>query len=286
MTDVPGDGVAPTAPRRKRRWPWIVGVVAVLVVAGAAVGLYLFFRDDAPAEVSLEAAVEAAQGAATTETPAETSAAPDTTTAPADTTAPTDAASTTTAAGGGGVEGTWIVDTSIGTFDFESATGSFAGFRVAEELASIGSTTAVGRTGDVSGSITIEGTTLTAADIEVDLTTITTNESRRDNRVQGALDTDQFPTATFTLTAPVELGEAASTGGPLSVSAPGELTIHGITRAVEFPLEAQRTGDVVAVVGSLDIVFADYGVSVPSAPIVLSVEDQGVVELQLLFTRQ
>jgi hypothetical protein len=31
-------------------------------------------------------------------------------------------------------------------------------------------------------------------------------------------------------------------------------------------------------------VFADYGVSVPSAPVVLSVEDEGVVELQLFFS--
>ena len=39
------------------------------------------------------------------------------------------------------------------------------------------------------------------------------------------------------------------------------------------------------VVGSLDIVFADYGVSVPSAPIVVSAEDQGVVEFQLFFAQ-
>jgi hypothetical protein len=37
------------------------------------------------------------------------------------------------------------------------------------------------------------------------------------------------------------------------------------------------------VVGSLDIVFADYGVSVPTAPIVVSAQDHGVVEFQLFF---
>jgi hypothetical protein len=41
----------------------------------------------------------------------------------------------------------------------------------------------------------------------------------------------------------------------------------------------------VTVVGTFDIVFADYGVEVPSAPIVLSVEDHGVVEIQLFLTR-
>lgn len=259
---------------RRRRWPWVV-IAAVLVVAVAvAAGLAWFFRDDAPEEVSLEGAVEAAEQATTT-------AAPDTTGS-----ASTTAAGTTAPPTGGSVEGTWAVDTSIGTFDFESATGSFVGFRVEEELASIGSTTAVGRTGDVTGTITIEGTTLTAAAIEADLSTITTNDSRRDRRVQQALDTDQFPAATFTLSSPVELGEAAVTGGPVAVSATGELTIHGVTNRVTFQLEAQRTGDVVVVVGSVEIGFADFGVSVPSAPIVLSVEDTGVIELQLLFSRQ
>ena len=64
----------------------------------------------------------------------------------------------------------------------------------------------------------------------------------------------------------------------------GDLTIHGTTRPVEIPLEAQLVDGVVVVVGSLDIVFADYGVSVPDAPIVVSAEDHGVIELQLFFT--
>ena len=71
---------------------------------------------------------------------------------------------------------------------------------------------------------------------------------------------------------------------PSSVEATGELTIHGVTTPVTIPLEAQLVGDNIVVVGSLDIVFADYGVSVPSAPVVLSAEDEGVVELQLFFT--
>jgi hypothetical protein len=57
-----------------------------------------------------------------------------------------------------------------------------------------------------------------------------------------------------------------------------------VTTPVTLPLEAQFVGDNVVVVGSLDIVFADYGVSVPSAPVVLSAEDQGVLELQLYFS--
>ena len=58
-----------------------------------------------------------------------------------------------------------------------------------------------------------------------------------------------------------------------------------MTRAVEFPLQAKLVDGTVVVVGSLDVTFSDYGVTVPSAPIVLSVDDHGVLELQLLLTR-
>ena len=44
-------------------------------------------------------------------------------------------------------------------------------------------------------------------------------------------------------------------------------------------------GETVVVVGSTEVVFADYDVEVPSAVIVVSAEDHGVVEFQLLFVR-
>ena len=181
--------------------------------------------------------------------------------------------------------GTWSVDTSIGEFSYEDSTGTFVGFRVEEELRNIGSTTAVGRTPEVTGTLTIDGTTVTAVTIEADMSAITTNESRRDDRVQDALETGEFPTATFVLTEPIELGADAASGETISIAATGDLTIHGVTTAVSIPLEAQLVGDNIVVVGSLDIVFADYGVSVPSAPVVLSAEDEGVLELQLFFSQ-
>jgi polyisoprenoid-binding protein YceI len=235
----------------------LLACAIVLVIALGGAGLWWFLRDDAPASVDLDTAVESVQ--------------------PAD--------GSTTAAATDGVDGTWTVDAETGDFDYESATGTFAGFRVDEELSSIGSTTAVGRTGDVTGEVEIDGTTLSAATFDIDLTTITTNERRRDDKVQEALDTGEHPTARFTLTEPIDLGDAASTGDTVEVTATGDLTIHGVTRQVEIPLEAQLVNDTVVVVGSLDLTFSDYDVEVPQSPIVLSVDDQGTLELQLLLTR-
>lgn len=131
----------------------------------------------------------------------------------------------------------------------------------------------------------IDGTTVTSADIEVDLTTITTDDPRRDDKVQEALETGQFPTATFSLTEPIDLGADATNGEPVSVTATGDLTIRDQTRSVQIPMEAQLVDGTIVIVGSTEITFADFGVEVPSAPIVVSVEDTGTLELQLLLTR-
>jgi polyisoprenoid-binding protein YceI len=133
--------------------------------------------------------------------------------------------------------------------------------------------------------MTIDGTSVTDATFEIDLTSITTNESRRDDNVQSALETDEFPTATFTLTEPIELGTDAGSGGTVSVVAVGDLTIHGVTKSVEFPLEAKLVNGTVVAVGSLDIKFSDYDVETPTSAAVLSVEDHGQLELQLLLVQ-
>lgn len=121
-----------------------------------------------------------------------------------------------------GADGTWTVDTAVGTFDVVDATGTFVGFRIDEELASVGATTAVGRTPAVTGDATIDGTTLTAATVEADLTAVVSDEPRRDSRIQAALETDRFPMATFTLSGPVELGADPTTGEQVTVTAPGD----------------------------------------------------------------
>lgn len=314
------------SPRRRPLWRrrWFLVTTAVVVVIGVVigVGLWWYLRDDAPPEVTLDAAVDAARGDDAQGDTAEdgddgsgdvggdgASAAGDPEDGDSRSEGGTPAGDDGTSAGsgddgngdatsGGGdgagtgdsgtnpAEGTWTVDPTLGEFSFDDATGSFAGFRVEEELAAIGSTTAVGRTPAVEGTIEIDGTTLVAAEVVADMTEIVTNDSRRDSAVQRALDTDDFPTATFVLSEPVQLGEAAPTGVPVAVEAPGTLTIHGVSREVAIPIEAQLVdGERIALVGSIPVVFADYDVETPSAAIVLSVQDDGIMEFQLLLTR-
>jgi hypothetical protein len=60
--------------------------------------------------------------------------------------------------------------------------------------------------------------------------------------------------------------------------------LHGQTKTVQIALKARFSGSVIEAVGSLPIVFSDYGIQKPSSFAVLSIADQGTMELQLFFT--
>ena len=297
----------------------IVIAAAAAVVILVLLGLVWWFqRDDAPEAVDLESAVaqvEAAEAASGSSDTPETSGpadesedvgttsntatgydAPDTgtetaedTDAPATGTDDTDterASADQTADADAGLAGVWTVEVAEGTVDLlgEPAV-SFAGFRVDEVLAGgIGDFTAVGRTADVSGSIELTDTALVAATVEVTMATLRTDNGSRDGQVRRALNTNEFPMATFTLVEPVELPDGTADEDSFSGSAEGDLTIKGVTNRAVFDLKAQLVGDTIVVVGSSEVIFADYGVRVPSAPIVVSAENHGIMEFQLLFT--
>lgn len=262
MTSTLNKKTQPT-PTSSRRRKWLGLSIAVVFVAGVAFGLIYFFGGTEPAEVDLDTTLNAVPP----------------------TTAAGDAGSATSTSPAPTLSGEWSVDTTTGTFSFEDATATFAGFRVEEELAQIGAATAVGRTPEVSGAITIDGTTITSAEIAVDLTAIVSDESRRENAIRQALNTSQNPTATFVLTEPLDFGEVPADGVTVSATATGDLTINGVTRSVEIPLEAQLTGESILIVGSTNVIFADYEIETPSAPVVLSVADQGTIELQLWLVK-
>lgn len=249
----------------------LVGVVAALAIG--ALGLWYLFGGSAPAAVSLATASPAAgtQSAAVAAT------------APA---APASAAAGTgtSPATAGGLDGTWSVDATTGSFsDF---TSSFVGYRVDEQLANVGATTAVGRTPRVSGSLTLAGASITAVKITADLSTLQSDKPMRDGQLhRQALETDQFPSATFELTRPIALDAGPADGATISATATGNLTLHGVTREVSIPIQAKLAGGTVTVVGTLPVRFADFGINPPQSMMVLSVADTGTMELQLLFTK-
>ena len=306
--------------RRSKRTKIVVGtVIAVVLVVVVAVGLFILTRDEAPEAVDLETAVAQIESAEApddrTDTPSTSpsdddgedvgttsstdndtqatgSTETDTDTGTATTsTDDTDTAETTsagqTADSLGGLAGVWAVQLAEGAVDLQVEPAvSFAGFRVNEVLGGgIGDFTAVGRTADVAGSIELTDTALVAATVEVTMSTLRTDNGSRDGQVRRALNTNEFPLAVFTLVESVELPAGMADGEAFSGSTEGDLTIKGVTNRVTFDLRAQLVGDRIVAVGSSEVVFSSYGVNAPTAPIVVSVEDHGIMEFQLILTR-
>ena len=290
----------------------LIAVAAGIVVL-VLLGLFWWYqRDEAPEAVDLETAVahieaadapddsEPADGSedvgttsytANNDSPSAgtTETGPDTDTATSST---DDAGTDTTSAGQtvdapAGLAGVWTVQVAESPADLQAEPAvSFAGFRVNEVLGGgVGDFTAVGRTADVAGSIELTDTALVAVTVEVQMATLRTDNGSRDGQVRRALNTNEFSVATFTLTEPLDLPAGMAEGEALSTSAHGDLTIKGVTDRATFDLQAQLVGDTIVAVGSSEVVFSDYGVTAPSAPIVVSVEDHGIMEFQLIFTR-
>jgi polyisoprenoid-binding protein YceI len=174
-----------------------------------------------------------------------------------------------------------------GTFSVQPAPDVFAGYRV-EELfgADTLRRTAVGRSPAVTGTMSIEGMTVTAVKIEVDTTQLKSSSRLRDGRIKTmGLETVKFPKASFTLTTPVVVPGSLKPGTATTISATGYLTLHGVTKSVTIALTACWTGAVVRVDGRTPIVMADYAISPPSIGGIVSVDDHGVLEFQLTFGR-
>jgi polyisoprenoid-binding protein YceI len=170
------------------------------------------------------------------------------------------------------VDGTWRV-----------LEGSEAGYRLGEVLSGQ-DVTVVGRTEKVTGEATVLDDRLVAATIRVDAAAISTDEAARDAFFRRALNTSEFPEATFVLNDPVDVTPLARTDEVLTATATGTLTFHGVSREVTAELQAQRTATGVEVVGHIPVTLSDFHLTAPDLGWVV-VEPAGSVEARLLLGR-
>jgi polyisoprenoid-binding protein YceI len=161
------------------------------------------------------------------------------------------------------------------TWEVAQDDGTFVGYRVREEFVSFGVVDAVGRTSEVTGTLELDGDRVRSAELETDMTTLRSDESRRDNALRGrGIETDRFPTARFELTGPFALSREP-------VRARGRLTLHGETQPVVARVSGQRDGEAVELVGSVPIAFADFAIEPPSVAGFVTVSDTGRLEFRL-----
>ncbi len=229
-----------------KAWKWVLGVVLGVAIA-IPVGTYIFIHfieGDPPAKLTLDTK-----------------------------TGKSGAATTTPASGAGGV---------MTTGSWRPTSESVVGYRIKETLVGQ-SAEAAGRTNAVTGSMNIDGASVSSVDLVVDMKTVKSDRPQRDSQFQGRImNTANFPTATFKLTQPLVLSNVPTDNAVVDAAATGDLTMHGVTNKVTFNLKAQRDGANIKVNGTIPIVFADYKISNPSGG-PATTEDHGVLEFLIVF---
>jgi polyisoprenoid-binding protein YceI len=182
---------------------------------------------------------------------------------------------------------------SVGTWRIGAS--SLAGYRVKEQF--VGQTSAheaVARTSEVTGQVTIaqSGSSyqVTAATVTVQLGSLASvdqvagyNVTNRDRIVSETLDVSSYPTAVFQAQ-PVTLPAGADSGSTVTISVPGTLTIHGVTKSVTATVQLRVNGSTAQVAGSISTNMTAFGISPPHAPFT-SVQTAITLEFQLNLTK-
>ena len=263
-----------SSPNRRRLVVALASLVALIALGYGAIIFYAQVINDAP-EALDSSDLDAALAATTTEAPVEAADTPDDEpAAPATTITETTSAPETTEATPQGepeadTDGVWMI-----------GAGTELGYRVAEVLFGV-PTEGVGRTDQVTGSIRLDGDVLVSAEFTVDVASITSDDGRRDNQFRGRImSATQFPTASFVLTEPATLGVEAAEGASVATTVTGDLTLRGVTLPVEVAVEARITDGRLGVLGSVPVVFTDFGITDPSIT-GIRVEPDGLVEFVL-----
>ena len=177
------------------------------------------------------------------------------------------------------VDGEWVVTTKPG----KNMTS--AGFTFYELLPGDERTTS-GSTQDVEGEMTIEGGSLTAGEVTVDMGNIVTDKDVRDENVRRKiLHTEEYPESTFVLTEPADVSQLPEDGSAGTVTLTGDLTIHGKTNSVTQEFNALRTGDNVIVHADVPINRLDYGVETPEF-VAAKIAEDGEINIRLKLEKK
>ena len=149
-----------------------------------------------------------------------------------------------------------------------------------------------GMTAAITGNLNLDRTTWQpAADppsvITVDLRTLKTDSSRRDNAIRGRfLESDKYPLATFVLKQVAGVPQSYQEGTEVTVVLEGELTVREITKPVSWQGTAQVAGNTLTgKVGTSELLYADFGI--PQITIrILAVENWFKLDMELTAVAQ
>ncbi len=148
---------------------------------------------------------------------------------------------------------------------------------------------AIGVTKQVSGAVFISadgGIDTNRSKFVIQAGSLTTDQSRRDGYVrQNVLQTEQYPEIIFVPTAVSGLSDPLSATGEVSFVLTGQLTIRDVTKEVTWQVTGSINGDTAKGTAKTAVKFADFNLSQPRVPIVLSVEDNIRLEMDITLQR-
>ncbi len=170
------------------------------------------------------------------------------------------------------------------TVDGEQSTASYT---VMEELASIGANEVVGTTNAIIGSVLFDedGTPLACSNFAVDMRTMETDESRRDNFLRdNTLESDTFPYATFVVASVDGIDGPIVEGEVTTIQLTGDLTIHGVTKTVTWDAEVTREADTLTGTASYTFLIEDFDMEKPIVGPVVGIDDEVTLSIDIVAT--
>jgi len=118
-------------------------------------------------------------------------------------------------------------------------------------------------------------------DIEIDTSSLYTDEPKLEGHLKSPdfFDVAKFPKATFTST---EIKAGGDKGATHTVT--GNLTLHGVTKSVAFPVTFSQSGQDITATSEFAINRKDFGIVYPGMPDDL-IRDQVVIKLKISAKR-
>ena len=171
--------------------------------------------------------------------------------------------------------------------------GTKARYKVAEQLVGVSfGSDAVGTTEAITGTIVLGIDSVVNASqskLTVDLKTLKSDQSLRDGYLQrNTLQTDKFPVLEFVPRKQVGLPNpllAAARPIVVGFQLIGDMSLHGVTSEVTWNVVATVTTDTVAGRATTTLPFATFGMTKPTVPFVLSVDDKIQLEVEFRAKR-
>jgi polyisoprenoid-binding protein YceI len=153
-----------------------------------------------------------------------------------------------------------------------------------------------GQTDQVLGlaDVNMDNLSATSGSIKVDLHALDTGIAKRNEHMQGVLETDKFPYAEFKPTKIVATTKKATPNKPLKVTIEGQMTMHGVTKPVKaeatityFPETDKdyRPGDWMQMDATFPLKLSDFDIKAPKL-VPMKVADELAISLTVMAKAQ